>query len=100
MKWSQRKRTALVQSINDWVKVSHDTSFFDEKRKCPLCVLYSDNMCNGCPIRIVHNGTVECYDTSFYAFRRELRFGEQVHTATDYADCMVSELIEVLVSGC
>ncbi|MCK5602962.1 hypothetical protein KAR91_13855 [Candidatus Pacearchaeota archaeon] len=48
-------REALLGSIEKWERILYDGGVDNLDSDCPLCMLYADRSCNGCPIKVWGN---------------------------------------------
>ncbi len=60
---------ALDGSIKKWDRIVKSTKAKDRGySNCPLCHLFADKGCKGCPVKR-KTGVWECYQTPLYKFR-------------------------------
>jgi len=55
---------ALKESIKEWSKIIDRTGGDEGTRNCPLCDIFYENNCNGCPIK-EKTGEDCCYGTPY-----------------------------------
>jgi len=59
MKWSAEQLKGLRGSVRKWSKIVNGTGTDEGPDNCPLCKLYFDKNCKGCPVRIA-TGEILC----------------------------------------
>lgn len=63
-----KTHTALLGSIDKWTRIVAGTSTDHGSRDCPLCALFIDSDCVGCPVA-ARTGHDSCHHSPYYDFK-------------------------------
>ena len=75
---SKRAQEALEKSIQHWERMKVMKTPNEEKpsaKSCDLCILYEDNRCKSCPVKIA-TGVIRCAGTPYLtAYSHHIKWG-------------------------
>lgn len=69
-----KTREALEGSIEKWRKIIEEGGFDDGPVNCPLCKLFYNDDCRGCPV-VDAAGVTHCMDTPYVAWENYQNMG-------------------------
>ncbi len=67
MKWSKEQLKGLRGSVRKWKNIVDETGTDEGVENCPLCKLYYDKNCKGCPVSIA-TGKINCDGSPYWLF--------------------------------
>lgn len=89
-----KTRKALEGSIEKWQKIVAGTGIDEGARNCPLCAMFYNLGCHGCPVREC-SGRPFCFDTPHDAYVNAIEYGTRSPEALRAAQAELDFLISL-----